>query len=118
LPLQVLGTAPFEAALEEKLLLARYAHTRLQELDGVEVGPEPDLSIVVFRALPKRGDPDEFNRRLIAAILEDGRVSLSPTTLKGVPYVRLAILAPRSHRESVDLAIQVIREKLRALREE
>jgi len=101
LPLQVLGTAPFEAALEEKLLLARYAHARLREIEGIEVGPEPDLSVVVFRALPRRGDPDEFNARLERAILEDGRASLSSTTLRGSRYLRLAI--------------QLVREKILAL---
>ena len=112
LPLQVLGTAPFEAAMEEKLLLARYAHARLRELEGVEVGPEPDLSVVVFRALPRRGDSDEYNMRLVTALQDDGRVGLSPTTLKGVRHLRLAILAPRTHKGAVDLAIEVIREKL------
>ena len=115
LPLQVLGTAPFEAAMEEKLLLARYAHSRLGELDGVEVGPPPDLSVVMFRAVPRQGDPDEYNTRLVGAVLEDGRVSLSPTTVKGTRWVRLAILAPRTHRGAIDSAIEVIREKLRLL---
>lgn len=115
LPLQILGTAPYEAALEEKLLLARYAHARLREVEGVEVGPEPDLSIVVFRALPHRGDADEFNMRLEHAIHEDGRVSLSSTTLGGARYLRLAVLSPRTHRDDIDLAIQVVRERIQAL---
>ncbi len=115
LPLQILGTAPYEAALEEKLLLARYAHARLREVERVEVGPEPDLSIVVFRALPHRGDADDFNIRLERAIQEDGRVSLSSTTLSGSRYLRLAVLSPRSHRDDIDLAIRVIREKMEAL---
>jgi glutamate/tyrosine decarboxylase-like PLP-dependent enzyme len=115
LPLQVLGTAPFEAAMEEKLLLARYAHARLREVTGVEVGPEPDLSVVVFRAVPRRGDPDEYNMRVVGAIQDDGRVALSPTTLGGVRHLRLAILSPRTHRDAVDLAIEVISEKLRLL---
>ncbi len=101
--------------MEEKLLLARYAHSRLRELDGVEVGPPPDLSVVTFRAIPSQGDPDEYNMRLVGALLEDGRVSLSPTTVKGTRWVRLAILAPRTHRDAIDLAIEVIREKLRLL---
>ncbi len=42
LPLVLLGVAPFRAALEEKLLLARYAHQRLREA-GFSVGPEPEL---------------------------------------------------------------------------
>ena len=115
LPLQVLGVAPFEAALEEKLLLARYAHARLCTLDGVEVGPEPDLSVVVFRALPRRGDPDAYNARLERSIQEDGRISLSSTMLSGLRYLRLAILSPRTHKDAIDHAIDIIREKIQAL---
>ena len=115
LPLQVLGVAPFEAALEEKLLLARYAHARLCTLDGVEVGPEPDLSVVVFRALPRRGDVDTYNARLERSIQEDGRISLSSTTLNGLRYLRLAVLSPRTHKDTIDHAIDIIREKIQAL---
>jgi glutamate/tyrosine decarboxylase-like PLP-dependent enzyme len=45
LPLILLGTKPFQAALDEKLLLARYFRREVQAL-GFEVGPSPDLSIV------------------------------------------------------------------------
>ena len=38
LPLMLLGTRPFEAALEEKILLARYFHEQLQSIDGFEMG--------------------------------------------------------------------------------
>ncbi len=38
LPLILLGTKPFEAALNEKLLPARYFHHEVQAL-GYEVGP-------------------------------------------------------------------------------
>jgi aromatic-L-amino-acid/L-tryptophan decarboxylase len=115
LPLQVLGVAPFEAAQEEKLLLARYAHARLCTLDGVEVGPEPDLSIVVFRALPKSGDIDAYNALLERSIQEDGRISLSSTTLNGSRYLRLAILSPRTHRDAIDRAIDLISERIEML---
>ena len=110
LPLQVLGVAPFAAALEEKLLLARYAHERLGAMPGIQVGPPPDLSIVIFRAMPKRGDADDFNIRLERAMLEDGRVSMSGTTVNGERWIRMAILAPRTHRAAIDLALEIIQE--------
>ena len=87
----LLGTRPFEAALEEKILLARYFHEQLQSIDGFEVGPPPDLSITTFRYLPKSGDVNEFNRRLIQSIREDGRIFLSSTTLDGNFVIRLAV---------------------------
>jgi glutamate/tyrosine decarboxylase-like PLP-dependent enzyme len=109
LPLRLHGLAPFRAAIEEKLLLARYFHTRISETEGFEVGPPPDLSVVTFRCLPKSGDPDEFNRRLVAAIHADGRVFLSSTVIGGKFMLRLAILAFRTHRDTIDLALDVLK---------
>ena len=113
LPLQVVGTGPFEAAIEEKLLLARYAYARLRGIDGIEVGPEPELSIVIFRPSAARGDDaGALCDRLGRAIQEDGRISLSPTTLGGVRWLRFAVLSLRTHRAAVDAAISIIEEKL------
>jgi aromatic-L-amino-acid/L-tryptophan decarboxylase len=53
LPLKLFGLAPFRAALEEKLLLARYFHRRLTEMPGWIPGPEQDLSVVTFRYGPR-----------------------------------------------------------------
>jgi glutamate/tyrosine decarboxylase-like PLP-dependent enzyme len=115
LPLKLAGVDAFRAALEEKLLLARYFHARMTELPGFEVGPEPDLSIVVFRYVPEEGDADAFNRRLAERIQADGRIYLSTTRLGGHNVLRLAILNVRSHRREVDLAVEVIRETAAAL---
>jgi aromatic-L-amino-acid decarboxylase len=113
LPLQVLGTEPFEAAVEEKLLLARYAYSRLREIDGIEVGPEPDLSIVIFRPRAARGGDDaDLCDRLSRALQEDGRISLSPTTLGGTRWLRFAVLSLRTHRAAVDAAVSIIEKKL------
>jgi aromatic-L-amino-acid decarboxylase len=68
LPLKLAGVAPFRAALEEKLLLAGHFYERMRLEDGFEVGPLPDLSIMAFRYLPRRGDPNNFNRKLISAV--------------------------------------------------
>jgi glutamate/tyrosine decarboxylase-like PLP-dependent enzyme len=114
LPLKLFGLAPFRAALEEKLLLARYLHSRLAETPRWVVGPEPDLSVVTFRYLPERGDADEFNRRLLEAVLAEGRTVISGTKLDGVYTLRAGILHYRSHLEHVDALIEVLtREALR-----
>jgi aromatic-L-amino-acid decarboxylase len=115
LPLKLAGVAAFRAALEEKLLLARYFHEGIAALRGFEVGPEPDLSIVTFRYVPREGDADEFNRRLASAIQADGRIYLSTTRLDGRFVLRLAILNVRTHRREVDLALEVISETAAAL---
>ena len=115
LPLKLNGIAAFRAALEEKLLLAEYFHQQIAATPGFEVGPTPDLSVVVFRYLPGRGDPDQFNRRLADAVRDDGRIYFSTTTLDGRLTLRLAVLGYHTHREQIEIALQVIREKAQEL---
>jgi glutamate/tyrosine decarboxylase-like PLP-dependent enzyme len=115
LPLLLHGLAPFRAALEEKMLLARYFHERLSENPAFEVGPYPDLSVAIFRYLPKVGDANDFNRRLVEAIHGDGRVFLSSTVLDGRFTMRLAVSAFRTHLETIDLALEVLAEHAKHL---
>ncbi|KXK52374.1 MAG: aminotransferase class V-fold PLP-dependent enzyme [Chloroflexi bacterium] len=117
LPLKLFGTRPFAAALEEKMLLARYFRARLCEMAGFEVGPEPDLSVVLWRYVPARGDADAFNTQLVEAIKRDGRVFLSSTRIDGVFWIRLAALAYHTHKDTIDLAIDVICERVAAVLE-
>ncbi|MFA5906658.1 MAG: aminotransferase class V-fold PLP-dependent enzyme, partial [Desulfobacula sp.] len=77
LALKLAGVKSFRAALEEKLLLARYFHENIQAIDGIETGPEPDLSIVIFRYVPERGAADDFNRKLLEKIITNGSIFIS-----------------------------------------
>lgn len=115
LPLKIHGVAAFRAALEEKLLLARYAWRRLNEWEGFETGPEPQLSVVAFRYLPAVGDPDAFNRALHKALLADGRIFLSSTLLDGRFVLRLAVVSVRTHLEELERALEIIRETVSGL---
>lgn len=117
LPLKLLGLKPFRACLEEKLWLARYFHEKLQKIDGFEVGPFPDLSVVTYRYIPKHGDADEFNKRLIAEIHKDGRVFVSSTVLDGKFTLRLAVLAFRTHLDTIELTLEILREKVKQMRD-
>ncbi len=115
LPLKLHGLKPFKAALEEKLLLAKYFYEKVQEIDGIEVGPYPDLSIATFRYVPKKGDPNEFNRRLLDKIYEDGRVFMSSTTINEKFVIRMAALSFRAHLNTIDLALDIIVKKIKEL---
>ncbi len=117
LPLVQLGTEPFRAALEEKLLLARYFYREAQAL-GFEVGPFPELSIVTFRWAPPGASLDEANRlnqAIVDAVRHDGRVFLSSTLLDGRFTLRMAALAFRTHRRTIDLALSILAEAVRTL---
>ena len=111
MPLKLCGTKAFTACLEEKLLLAQYFHTKMAEIPGFEVGQIPKLSVTTFRYVPESGDANGFNKKLLEAILKDGRVFLSSTNLEGKFTIRLAVLAFRSHLRTIDLALEIIAEK-------
>lgn len=117
LPLQLLGTSPFRAALEEKVLLCRYFYEEIQKL-GFEVGPYPELSIMIYRYVPATGDTDTFNERLVQYVQQDGRIFVSSTQIEGAYWIRLAVLSFRTHKEEMDLALKVLREGVNVLQQD
>jgi glutamate/tyrosine decarboxylase-like PLP-dependent enzyme len=117
LPLILLGTRPFRAALEEKLLLARYFYREIGNA-GYQVGPPPDLSIVTYRWAPPGASPERINainQAIVDGARRDGRVFLSSTMLDGRFTLRMAALAFRTHRRTIDLAVRVLREQAAAV---
>lgn len=109
LPLKLHGVAPFRACLEEKLLLAKYFHREVQKL-GFECKLEPELSVVVYRYVPKTGDANEFNRKLLEAVVADGRIFISSTMLDGHFTLRFACLAFRTHLKTVNTLLEVLKD--------
>jgi glutamate/tyrosine decarboxylase-like PLP-dependent enzyme len=103
--LKLHGTGPFTAALEEKLILARLAHARLDAMPALETVPAPELSCVAFRV---RGDGDHATERLLAHVLDRGRVQMSSTRLRGRLYLRMCVLCFRSHLADVEEALTEI----------
>lgn len=115
LPLKVHGLQPFRDGLNEKILLARYFRNEILQWERMEVGPEPELSIVFFRYLPETGDANAFNKKLIRFVNQEGGVFLSSTTLDGTFVIRLAALAFRTHKHTIDKALYALREGIREL---
>ena len=111
LPLQLLGLAPFRAAIQEKILLCQYAYDKIREM-GFDTGPQPELSIMVFRYVPSGQDPCAFNEKLVHYVQDDGRVFLSSTRIDGIYWIRFAVLSFRSHRKEVDLCLSILKNGL------
>ena len=109
LPLKLAGLAPFRAALDEKLLLAQYFHQQLSEMPDFEVGPSPELSVVIYRYRPRNGsDPDEINRQIVDAIQRDGQIFISSTRIDGRYMLRLAVLNFRTHLSHIDKLLELL----------
>jgi aromatic-L-amino-acid/L-tryptophan decarboxylase len=116
LPLAVLGTKPFQATLEEKMLLAQYAYAKLKDIDNLWLGPPPQLSIIVFRY--DSGDverDDEINQTLIDEITGEGEFFISTTELNNRLVLRLAILTTRTNRKNIDNFIAMLEHKINRL---
>ena len=107
LPLHLHGLKPFRANLLEKHLLCRHFHQSLAS-KGFEVGPEPSLSVAIFRV---PGD-NILSQRLLERILKDGRIFMTSTTIEGKLWIRCAIVSHRTHLQEVDLALRLIEENV------
>jgi len=114
LPLKLHGIEPFRACLDEKLLLAKYFHAEVRKL-GFVSDLEPELSVVVYRYEPKSGDADSFNKKILEAVVADGRVFISSTVLNGRYTLRFACLAFRTHLSTVDLLLDILRSEVARL---
>ncbi len=114
LPLKLHGLAPFRACLEEKLLLTKYFRSEVRKL-GFESEIEPELSVVTYRytkggTLPVE-EANQVNKRILDEVVADGRVFISSTMLDGRFTLRFACLAFRTHLETVDTLLEVLRQK-------
>ncbi len=110
LSLTVNGLENYRAALDEKLLLTKYAYERLQTIDGIVLGPEPELSCVVFRA----SAGDSATKNLIGRIVKRRNVYVSSTRLDGKLHIRFCILSFRTHLAHVDRALAEVATCLHA----
>lgn len=117
LPLQLFGIAPFRAALQEKLGLCRLFYQEISQR-GFEVGPPPELSVCIYRYVPKLGDADEFNRKLVEAVHRDGKVFISSTTIAGQVWLRLAVLSFRTHLREIDYLLEFLPQTAKQLEAE
>jgi glutamate/tyrosine decarboxylase-like PLP-dependent enzyme len=107
LPLLVHGLAPFRASLEEKLLLTDWLYREL-ERRGWEVGPAPDLSVIIYRRVPAGWDlarTNRLNQRIVELVKQDGRVYVSSTLIDGRYLIRYAGVTHRTHLSTVRLLL-------------
>ena len=107
LPLHLHGMEPFVACLDEKLLLTTYFRNRLSEI-GFELGPKPDLTVSYFWYPSSDIDENKYNEKLMEIIHKDGDVFLSSTKIDNKFVIRMAILAFRTKKSTVDKAIDMI----------
>jgi len=115
LPFKLFGVGAFRDNLREKLELARWAWAELSATPGFECLDEPQLSVVPFRYRPRRGDVNDFNRRLLQRVNDRRRVFITSTKLDGDFVLRIAVLSFRTHARHVQAAVEDLRAAAREL---
>ena len=109
------GAAQFREALEHDLELAQITYDRASVNPHYRVMPHrPQLSVVPLQYIPEgMTDPDqisEHNAKLCKAIVEDGRVYLSPAIIDGHSWLRPCYTNFRTEVSDVDVLFEVIEE--------
>lgn len=108
--LQLLGIRPIRASLQEKLCLTSYFYHEVSAL-GYEVGPQPTLSVCLFRKTTGRIEQDNLlNMDIHAQILASNKIYLSTTTIEGVLWLRICIMVFRAHKRHIDSLLELLRE--------
>jgi len=110
LPLKLFGVKAFKENLAEKLDLTKWMYKRFLEEPGFECLNVPELTVITFRYRPKKGDVEEFNRKLLAYIVKSKKLFLSGTLLHGEFVIRVCILSFRTHQAEVEEAFEIIKK--------
>jgi glutamate/tyrosine decarboxylase-like PLP-dependent enzyme len=111
------GRDGYRAMVERHLDLAQRLAAAVDAAPELERLAEVPLCIVCFRACPSGVDDlDDLNRRLGAALLEDGRVFAGATVYDGKVALRPAIVNWRTTEADIDFFVEVVRELTARLR--
>lgn len=114
IPLRLHGLTPFKACLKEKWLLTKYFYNKVREL-GFETGPDPELSVCIYRYKPENENANTFNRALLEHIQNDGRIFVSSTEIDGIFWLRVAIVCFRTHLRHIDEYLDILKKSIHSM---
>ena len=121
LPIKMHGLSVFRAYLDEKLDLAQWVESRIQEIPELELIAPAELSILAFAIKKGTLSLDERNartKRLLKSINTKNRVYLTGTTVKGIFVIRVAISVFRTHKDRAEILIEDLQASLRTQEEQ
>ena len=107
--LRTLGRDGLGALVDRCHDLARHAAARITAEPRLELTAEPVLTTVLFRYLPRRGEPDLVNAALRRRLLARGQAVVGRTDLgDGRVRLKLTLLNPDSTRADVDHLLALV----------
>lgn len=102
------GAGAFRDAITRNIELARQLAALVAGTANLELlVPEPQLSTVPFRRLPRSGDVDEHNMRLARALQADGRVFVTSAVIDGRACLRPCIVNFRTTTDDIRALVEI-----------
>jgi glutamate/tyrosine decarboxylase-like PLP-dependent enzyme len=112
--LRAYGRSGYRAMVERHLALTRRVGQQVEAAPELELLAPVKLNVVCFRLHPPGLDDetelDDLNRRIGAAVIEDGRVYFGTTVYRGHVCFRPAIVNWLTTERDVDLIVETVRE--------
>lgn len=108
LPLQIHGTDAFAQELDRMLDLAIKARYMLDNIAGIKVLNDPELSVVCFQCT----DGDQATQQLLDALNDSLSVHVASTLINDKLVIRLAFLNYQTKNKVVDLLGSLIRKNM------
>jgi aromatic-L-amino-acid decarboxylase len=121
LPLMLHGVAAFRKAIDEKLVLTRWAYSELKDDPNLLMLDAPELSVIAFSMRPETHGPsdaekaDRLTEELHKRVNARGRVFLSSTRWNGRYILRICVLSFRTHGDRVRECVNAVREEAKKL---
>jgi aromatic-L-amino-acid/L-tryptophan decarboxylase len=115
LSMQAFGLAEFRRGVERGFELAERAEARLRQMPDWEVLSPAQMGTVAFRYLPRAGDTNAMQTRLVEAMLRDGFALVTSTVLRGLTSLRMCTINPRTSDEDIDRTLERLNSLGRAL---
>ncbi|HEV3169959.1 MAG TPA: pyridoxal-dependent decarboxylase [Actinocrinis sp.] len=114
---QALGRAGLAALIEHCFALTAHTAAAVRARSEFELAVEPALTTVLFRYLPRYGDPDRVNAALRRRLLAEGSAVIGRTELPGPDgkpngpgslRLKLTLLNPQTTPEDLDRLLDLV----------
>ena len=116
--LKAYGFGRFREMIHKDIQLAAYLADQVESSEDFQLCSRDILGITCFRYTGTLADETEittFNRQLIAALEEDGRVFITGTTLNGRFVIRACVNNHRKQEKDIDYLLETIRDVARKI---
>ena len=115
------GINRLKAMIQKDIDLTNYLNEKIQASTDFELMAASHLAVSCFRYVKGLKDAkaiDQFNRQLMPALEQDGRVFIMGTQLKGSYAIRACFINHRKTKATTDYLLEVIRDVAQKLQQE